>query len=295
MGKLDFVAVDFETATNDRMACQVGLVVVRNGCVVEKREILICPPDNRFDTVTMRVHGITPAMTKECATFDKVWEDIAHYFENSTVVAHNAAFDQDVLMRNLDYYGITPDRIGGFVCTYEIYGRSLKDLCEVFQIDCSGHHDALFDAECCAEFYRAYLVGGDMGDILRNAPKLKFRSREPMDKTGFHTRITGDVLKKDLSNADPNNPFYDKKVVITGVFGIISRQDIALRLKNMGADVDTGITKRTNIVVVGEDAGPKKLEKIEKLALEGIDIRIINEEELHEIFINFPVRVDGSY
>lgn len=292
MGKLDFVAVDFETATNDRMACQVGLVVVKNGYVVEKREILICPPDNRFDTVTMRVHGITPDMTQHCDTFDKVWKDIAHYFDDGNIVAHNASFDRDVLVKNLDFYGIDTDNICNFDCTYQIYGKNLKDLCELFHIDYSMHHDALFDAECCAKFYKAYLIsGGDINNINIQNSDCKYLEEQNLNhgKKSFHENIKGDVLKKDLTNADPNSPFYDKKVVITGVFDLMSREEIAINLKECGADIDKGITKRTNIVIVGKDPGPKKMEKIDQLAFEGIDIRVIYEEELLNLLSSYMV------
>lgn len=38
--------------------------------------------------------------------------------------------------------------------------------------------------------------------------------------------LKGDILRKDLSQADPNNPFYDRKVVITGEFSL-ERKEIA--------------------------------------------------------------------
>ena len=54
----DFTAIDFETA-NPAMdsACQLGLAVVQNGVIVERRDWLICPPTERFDFTY--IHGIT--------------------------------------------------------------------------------------------------------------------------------------------------------------------------------------------------------------------------------------------
>lgn len=79
-------------------------------------------------------------------------------------------------------------------------------------------------------------------------------------------------MVKDLSNADPNNPFYDRKVVITGEFDI-ERKELGKILKSMGADIDTGITKKTNYVLIGEYPGPKKIEKLDKLIHDGYNIR----------------------
>ena len=39
MGAINFTAFDFETATADRMPCQLGVVVVRDGKIVEEREL----------------------------------------------------------------------------------------------------------------------------------------------------------------------------------------------------------------------------------------------------------------
>ena len=154
-----FTAVDFETATNDRMACQIGIVVVKDGAVVDRIVRLIQPPYNKYDANTIAVHHITPEQTKFSSTFDKVWGEIKDYFINTTIVAHNAQFDEDVLNRNLLYYGIPPMGISPFECTCNLYNRiGLHDLCEAFGMPTDGHHDALFDAECCAYFYLNSLV-----------------------------------------------------------------------------------------------------------------------------------------
>ena len=48
MKKPSFTAVDFETATPDRMACQVGLTIVRNGEIKDTIVKLIKPPKYMF-------------------------------------------------------------------------------------------------------------------------------------------------------------------------------------------------------------------------------------------------------
>ncbi|CAG9892034.1 hypothetical protein BOVA604_1325 [Bacteroides ovatus] len=266
MSNTDFIAVDFETATNSRMACQIGIVVVRNGNITERISKLIQPPFNEYDSNTIRVHHITPDNTKNSDTFDKIWDQISPYFINNTIVAHNAQFDEDVLYKNLAYYGILPLGIEPFKCTCNIFGRmGLHDLCECFGMNTSGHHDALFDAECCANFYLKYLNGEDPDALL--IPKKK---KSLIEKQA--DRLSGDILVKDLSNADPNNPFYDRKVVITGEFDI-ERKELGKILKSMGADIDTGITKKTNYVLIGEYPGPKKIEKLDKLIHDGYNIR----------------------
>lgn len=274
MGNTNFIAIDFETATNSRMACQIGIVVVKNGNIIERISKLIQPPFNEYDSNTIRIHHITPDDTKSSDTFDKVWNQISLYFMNTTIVAHNAQFDEDVLYKNLAYYGILPLGIEPFKCTCDIFGRmGLHDLCECFGMSTSGHHDALFDAECCANFYLKYLNGEEF-DVLHTRKKT-FSEKQA-------EKLSGDILIKDLSNADPNNPFYDRKVVITGEFNI-ERKELGKILKSMGADIDTGITKRTNYVLIGEYPGPKKLEKLDKLIHDGYNIRKIYSNDIIDI------------
>lgn len=274
MNNANFTAVDFETATNSRMACQIGIVVVKNGVIIEQISRLIQPPFNKYDSNTIKIHHITSDDTKGSDTFDKVWDQISSYFINTTVVAHNAQFDEDVLHKNLAYYGILPLGIEPFKCTCNIFGRiGLHDLCECFGMDTSGHHDALFDAECCANFYLRYLKGEEPNVLSTRKKTFTEKKAE---------RLSGDVLIKDLSNADPNNPFYDRKVVITGEFSI-QRKELGKILKSMGADIDTGITKRTNYVLIGNDPGPIKLEKLDKLIHDGYNIRKLNLNDLNAI------------
>lgn len=277
MKNFDFVAIDFETATYNRLACQVGIVVVKNGEITERISRLIQPPHNYFDPGNVAVHHISPDDTADAPTFDQLWPEISPYFIDTELVAHNALFDKSVLLTNLDYYNIDSSGIGDFTCTCELYNKkSLDDLCVGFDIPTDQHHDALFDAECCAKFYLNYLNG-----IRPNFSAM------PVHGSRKNKDLTGDILVKDLSNADPNNPFYDRKVVITGDF-CYDRKELAVMLKDMGADINTSVSKKTDIVLVGSKPGPAKMKKIEDLINEGYPIKKISQKELIAIF-------DGNY
>ena len=237
---------------------------------------LIQPPGNKYDDCCINVHHITPDMTKDSPTFEELWPSISHFFSNAPVVAHNMRFDKDVLIRNIDYYGIMLMGLPPLICTCEIFDRKgLHDLCEAFGMSCEGHHNALFDAECCAQFYLNYLNGV--------APDYSLITSKGKAMPKRKSTISGSLLKKDLSEADPCNPFYNRKVVITGEFSM-ERKDLAVKLKHMGADIDTGISKKTHFVLVGQNPGPSKMEKLEKLIHDGFNIRILNEEDLSAIF-----------
>ena len=63
----------------------------------------------------------------------------------------------------------------------------------------------------------------------------------------IRSKINSETLIQNLDVDDIGNYFYNKKVVITGTFSI-GRQEMAEMLQSKGADVNTAISKKTNIV-----------------------------------------------
>ncbi len=81
-------------------------------------------------------------------------------------------------------------------------------------------------------------------------------------------------------NVDPSHPYYLKKFVITGVFkNFPDRNILAELLYEVGADIDTSITKNIDYVVVGENAGWKKMEQISEYG-----IKVLSEEDIISFF-----------
>ncbi len=298
-GGYDFIAIDFETATCDRHACQIGLIVVRDGKITERISRLIQPPGNAYAWRCVNVHGITPEQTANEPTFDIVWEDIKDYFDGSYVVAHNAPFDRSVLEKALEYYGLQPPRIQGFICTYKLSGLNLETACKVNDIPLCNHHDGVCDAEACAQLFLRFLRGELIGLIRKNsvASDVPDKPRRSCQDTGrgeggrpvwtTHDRMPKELKEQDLTNADPSNPFYDKQMVITGVFDCIDRQELRQRLHDMGAKLCTSISRHTEIVVIGEEPGPAKLLKLQELKGEGVDITLVFEAELVDILSKY--------
>ncbi|GEM_PF-6659413 len=106
------------------------------------------------------------------------------------------------------------------------------------------------------------------------------------------TKLSSDVKKPiDASEvANQSTPFFQQKVVITGVIDAYPmREDLANILKKYGADINSSISAKTNIVIVGRGAGPSKMNKIQLLRDKGIDIKVIEEPELLEIFEKYNI------
>ncbi|HPM91393.1 MAG TPA: exonuclease domain-containing protein [Bacteroidales bacterium] len=272
MQEADFIAFDTETATAQLSSlCQVGFVVVCNGEVTRKESIFVRPPGNDYAVRNSCLHGIDALKTKDSPEFPEVWEKIGDSFCENLLVAHNASFDLAVLRTTLAYYGL---EIPDFKCecTYRMSGLNLAALCDALEIELVNHHDALADATACAIAYLKMKQG------IRPDHRL-IRPRSGHDFFAGHERITGDLLKPDPEHCDCNHPLFSKKVVFTGVLSSMTREDAARAVKAHGADIDTGITKRTNIVIAGSGAGPAKLKKIEQFNNQGAGIRIIGESE----------------
>jgi DNA polymerase-3 subunit epsilon len=152
-----FTAIDFETAQGSRWSiCQVGLVKVQNGIIIDELNILVQPPENYYWSRFTDIHGISAKHTLKTPTFNQIWHQIAPFVENQNVVAHNGfAFDFPVLSKTLEYYGMpTPDY--NKFCTYKIYKSNLASLCKKFKIQLN-HHDALSDAKACGELFKMHL------------------------------------------------------------------------------------------------------------------------------------------
>ena len=153
----DFAAIDFETANCERSSvCSVGIVIVRNGEIVDTFYSLINPEPNYYNYWCTQVHGLTSADTCTAPVFPDVWAQVAPLIEGLPLVAHNARFDEGCLKAVFRCYQMDyPDY--DFYCTLkksrEVWSEGLHRL-EVIAERCGykleNHHHALADAEACA-------------------------------------------------------------------------------------------------------------------------------------------------
>ena len=275
----DFVAIDFEIMTPERTsACAVGLVVVLDGVISLKFYSLIRPIPDRQTKLNTNIHGITPDMVKNAPTFEMLFQQLRELIGDLPIVCHNRNMDINVLRDCMDYYHLTGIDVDNNICTYELTGLKLEACCAKYGINMGVHHDALDDATACAKVLLAY-----EGHVMPGAPARGLRQvLKDVEKRKFD-RDTLDPLTDDQVK-DKSTPFFHASVVITGVFAAYpNRNELGIRLKALGADINTAVSGKTNIVVMGVGAGWSKIEKIEAYRAKGHDIRIIYEPELKEI------------
>lgn len=104
-----YTVIDFETANMyPDSVCQMGIAVVEDGGIIEKKTFFIRPPYNDFRNA--EIHGITLEDVVNEKTFAELWCEIKPYIENCLVGAYNANFDIGCLIGTLENYKIpVPD------------------------------------------------------------------------------------------------------------------------------------------------------------------------------------------
>lgn len=308
-----FVSIDFENLYPQRVsACSVGMVKYKDGEIVDKYYTLIRPPfeyEGKRGPALTWIHGFTEEMFEGERTFADILLEMETFIENLPLVAHNACVERACIHDACVFYNIeTSIPYEDIIDTYPLSiaieeslgmmvqgkgSHSLNVVCQRFGVKELRHHHACDDAEMCGNLFLAFpkFLSGELAfDESAWRMASEYCSKESSSRNNLyesyaqrgHTNLCGDVLQKDLSCADPNNPFYDRKVVITGVFNI-ERQELAKILKTMGADIDTGVSSRTNYLLIGEDPGPSKLRKFDQLISEGKDVRKIYQKDLDRI------------
>ena len=167
----DFAAIDFETANEcPSSVCSVGVVVVREGKIVETRSWLVRPQGNMYSYWNMQIHGIRPNDTENSPEFPEIWAEITKYLKDIPVlVAHNAAFDIGCIRHSLELYGMEKPDIT-YYCSlraarrlYNFGCNSLDYLCDQFKIPYGQHHRAGDDAEMCARLFLTELEDARCG------------------------------------------------------------------------------------------------------------------------------------
>ncbi len=83
------------------------------------------------------------------------------------------------------------------------------------------------------------------------------------------------IVNKEIIEVNINSNFADKTVVITGSFNDYNRVELTKHLKSIGAKITSSISKKTDMLVCGDNAG-SKLAKAESLG-----VSIVSESDLN--------------
>ncbi|MFQ6539750.1 MULTISPECIES: 3'-5' exonuclease [Aphanothece] len=170
VSKQCFVALDFETADHGRdSACSIALVRVEEGSIVHREYHLIRPPRKTF--VFTRIHGIGWSQVANALPFGELWPQLEQCLDGAQfIAAHNATFDKSVLQACCHKANImAPPH--PYLCTvqlarktWDIRPTKLPNVCERLNLSLK-HHDALSDAEACANIVLAAIRDGGLSPM----------------------------------------------------------------------------------------------------------------------------------
>lgn len=161
----DFAVIDFETANNERSSvCSVGIVIVRNGEIVDNFYSLIQPESNYYNYWCSQVHGLCSEDTDEALIFPELWKQIEPLIEGLPLVAHNKSFNEGCLkavfrVYQMDYpeYEFYDTRCVSRRVFPDLENHQLHDVAAACGYQLESHHYALADAEACAWIAREIL------------------------------------------------------------------------------------------------------------------------------------------
>lgn len=165
--KLDYIAIDFETANYFKnSACSVGLVRFIDGKETDSCYSLIHPAKMYFiPEWTETIHHISYDDVRDKPYFPEVWDTIVMPFINKTpnipLVAHNGnMFDIPVIRNCCEYFGMEIPMLKYFDSLIiakktwpELDSHRLTALGEYFNIDYLAH-DALEDSRTCGQIIK---------------------------------------------------------------------------------------------------------------------------------------------
>lgn len=275
-----FVVVDVETANSKFSSiCQIGLVRFEGGREVASEELLV-DPQAEFHPTNVGIHGICDTDVSGAPCFDQLYPRLGDWVGDSIVVSHSS-FDRTALSQACDRYALEAfgwswvDSARVARRTWEQFkdrGYGLRNLADHFGIRFD-HHNALHDARTAGLILMKALEhsGRSLDEIVA---EMQARSRRYAGYSAPVRRL-----------GDGDGALTGETIVFTGEL-TLPRSTAADMAAEAGGNVDSGVTKRTTMLVVGErDIQPGwaaksgKHRKAEALILAGQDIRIVGEND----------------
>ncbi len=282
-GDFRFIALDVETACRDAASiCQIGLACVQPDNEIQTYSVLV-NPGTRFDRFNIQLHGIGPERVADAPRFPDVWDALLPLLTRHRLVQHSS-FDKRAVASACDFCGIaTPDLRWSDSVTIarrawpELKGNGGHGLANLKRsLDLQfHHHDAGEDARAAAMvvLHAERHLAMSFEELI--VPRTRARYPPPQTRIGA-----------------ADGPLSGSTVVFTGSLGM-SRKDAADLAALAGMNVDTGVTRRTTHLVVGDRdlgllAGHKKSSKhrkAEDMRAAGHPIRIIGETEFNQVLM----------
>jgi DNA polymerase-3 subunit epsilon len=291
------IAIDFETANDSRAsACSIGIVWIVDGRIAHRAYRLIRPSCDEDEWLHSGIHGIYPEDVEEEPEFPEVWRELQPHLENALVLARNASFDMGVLRETLDLYGLPRPSLR-CMCTL-VAARRVWVGMENYKLSSVAervgfafkHHHALEDAEASAMIALGALEACAVPNLEALADVIGIRIGKLADENyepSVRIKPQASKVVAQTSNFDESHPFFGKKIVVTGAMAAMTREEAMQGIVDVGGQIMSSVSRKTNYLVVGQDPG-SKLEKAMALKSEGYLIEVLDERAFLE-FLGSPI------
>ena len=268
---MEFIAIDVETANADVASiCQVGMAWFQDGELIREWSTLVDPEDY-FDDINVSIHGIDERTIRGQPTFSDISEHLRAQLDRRLCVCHTH-FDRLAIERAYAKSQLAPPA-PQWLDSARVVRRAWKDLawrgyglanvCKRIGYTYTAH-DALEDAKAAGQVLLAACKtsGLDLDDWQR-------RVKQPIDPDAQHIQRGG----------NPDGALHGEILVFTGSLEI-PRREAADLAAAAGCEVCEGVSKKTTILVVGDQdvrklAGAErssKHRKAEELVRQGVPI-----------------------
>ncbi len=301
----DYVCLDLETTglSKDRdRIIEIAIVVVKDNLIVEKFTTLINPGFKISRKIT-EITGITNEMLIDAPILDNcIKEKVISLIGDQVIMGHNVTFDLNFLKAQIhDFRNDHVDTLAiSRICLPHLGHHRLCDLSDFFNIE-TEFHRALNDVMATISVFNNLANYATARQIEIGQTRSSSKYRKYYRRNNGDERISKEELKEklkakcecDLDAIPANNCFNGIHVCFTGNLSL-PRGHFHQFLEIVGGIPDKGVTKKTNLLVIGGydlnsglkgDKSTKHLKAL-KLQDEGQDIRIIDEKSFYLLIDN---------
>lgn len=290
----DFIAIDFETANNNRVsACALGLAFVKNETFVHKEKHFILPPKGEKVLSThTNLHGITNDDLEFSLNFRELWDYELHkYFNNNLIVFHNASMDLSVMKSLFSFYEIKNFNIN-YLDTMRLaektgHPKKLTDLAKKFDIEITNHHDPQEDAAVCANVFSELIeLFPDYRELIKNINSDNSEAKKSSKDLSLIVENENlDIIRRYSITKEDLNSICIKEsgFVFTGEL-TENRESCKEFIIKYGGLIKPSVTCNVDFVIIGAGYGWSKIQKINVLnSQKNKNIKILSNGDFMEL------------
>lgn len=269
---------------------EIGIIKVRNNEIIDTYQTLVQPNTTYIDNDDNEIYvddfieeltGITNEMLENSPKIEEVIENAINFISEDIIIGHNVNFDINFLYDAIKKYN-GADLSNDFLDLMKMARRAIKKINHHRLVDIADFFEYNYEPHRALEDCKATY---DLLNLL-----IKYIEENQLDVSDAaiksHSKLDLRTLKSETVEIDTENYFYNKNICFTGKLEHFVRKDAAQICVNLGAQCQNNVTKKTDVLVLGnfdynatvKDNKSTKLKKAEGLKLQGQDIEIMSED-----------------